>query len=58
MELSLAKKVKDNNKGFLKYVISKRKARENVCLLLNEVSALVTNVTEKEDILNAFFASV
>ena len=30
LELYLAKEIKDNRKGFLKYVSSKRKTRENV----------------------------
>ena len=36
LELYLAKEIKDNRKGFLKYVSSKRKTRENVGPLLNE----------------------
>ncbi|GAB0186733.1 mitochondrial enolase superfamily member 1 [Grus japonensis] len=55
LELNVARDVKDNKKGFFKYISSKRKTRENV---LNEVAALVTEDTEKEELLNAFFASV
>jgi len=58
LELNLAKDVKDNEKGFFKYNSSKRKTRENVRLLLNGVSALVMEDTEKAELLNAFFASV
>ncbi|GAB0207970.1 mitochondrial enolase superfamily member 1 [Grus japonensis] len=58
LELNLAKDVKDNKKGFFKYISSKRKSRENVGLLLNEVGALVTEDTEKAELLNAAFASV
>ncbi|GAB0207863.1 hypothetical protein GRJ2_003252000 [Grus japonensis] len=58
LELNLARDVKDNKKGFFKYISSKRKTRENVGLLLNEVGALVTEDTEKAELLNAFFASV
>ncbi|GAB0206875.1 mitochondrial enolase superfamily member 1 [Grus japonensis] len=58
LELNLAMDVKDNKKGFFKYISSKRKTRENVGLLLNEVGALVTEDTEKMELLNAFFASV
>ncbi|GAB0206992.1 mitochondrial enolase superfamily member 1 [Grus japonensis] len=58
LKLSLAKDVKDNKKGFFKYMSSKRKTRENVGPLLNEVGALVTEDTEKAELLNAFFASV
>ncbi|GAB0199208.1 mitochondrial enolase superfamily member 1 [Grus japonensis] len=50
--------VKDNKKGFFKYISSKRKTRENVGPLLNEVGALVMEDTEKAELLNAFFASV
>ncbi|GAB0206062.1 mitochondrial enolase superfamily member 1 [Grus japonensis] len=58
LELKLARDVKANKKGFFKYISSKRKTRENVGPLLNEVSALVTEDTEKAELLNAFFASV
>ncbi|GAB0207550.1 mitochondrial enolase superfamily member 1 [Grus japonensis] len=58
LELKLARDVKDNKKGFFKYINSKRKTRENVGPLLNEVGALVMEDTEKAELLNAFFASV
>jgi len=58
LELNLAKEVKDNKKGAFKFVSSKRKTRENVGPLLNEMGALVTGDTEKAEILNAFFVSV
>ncbi|GAB0184184.1 hypothetical protein GRJ2_000884000 [Grus japonensis] len=58
LELKVAGEVKDNEKGFFKYISSKRKTRENVGLLLNEVSALVMEDTEKAELLNAAFASV
>ncbi|GAB0206764.1 mitochondrial enolase superfamily member 1 [Grus japonensis] len=58
LELKLARDVKDNKKGFFKYISSKRKTRENVDPLLNEVSALVMEDTEKAELLNAFFVSV
>jgi len=57
LELNLARHVKDNKKSF-KYISSKRKARDNVGPLLNEVGALVTEDAEKAELLNAFFASV
>ncbi|GAB0187214.1 mitochondrial enolase superfamily member 1 [Grus japonensis] len=58
LELNLARDVKDNKKGFFKYISSKRKTRENVDRLLNDVGALVTEDTEKAELLNAAFASV
>jgi len=58
LELNLARDVKDNKKGFFKYVISGQKTRENVGRLLNKVDALLTEHTEKVELLNTFFASV
>ncbi|PKU46909.1 alpha-n-acetylneuraminide alpha- -sialyltransferase [Limosa lapponica baueri] len=58
LELNLAKDVKDNQTGFCKYISSKRKARKNVGLLLNEMGALVMEDTENMELLNASFASV
>ncbi|XP_068809550.1 uncharacterized protein [Struthio camelus] len=57
LELNLARDVKDNKKGFFKYITSKRKTRENVGLLLNGAGALVTKDIEKAELLNAAFAS-
>jgi len=56
--LKLARDVEDNKKGFFNYISSKRKARDNVGPLLNEAGVLVTEVAEKAELLNAFFASV
>jgi len=58
LELYLARDVKDNKKDFFKYISSKWNTRENVGSLLNEVGALVTEDTEKAELLNAFFVSV
>ncbi|PKU31816.1 rna-directed dna polymerase from mobile element jockey-like [Limosa lapponica baueri] len=59
LELKLARDVKVNKKGFFfKYIGGKRKTRENVGLLLNEMGAMVTEDAEKAELLNAFFASV
>ncbi|GAB0178132.1 mitochondrial enolase superfamily member 1 [Grus japonensis] len=58
LELNLARDAKNNKKDLFKYISSKRKTRENVGLLLNKVGALVTEDTEKAELLNAAFASV
>ncbi|KAJ7399690.1 hypothetical protein BTVI_112609 [Pitangus sulphuratus] len=58
LELRLAKDIKDNKKGFYKYISSKRNIRENVGLLLNKMGVLVMEDTEKTELLNAFFPSV
>ncbi|PKU34197.1 rna-directed dna polymerase from mobile element jockey-like [Limosa lapponica baueri] len=58
LELNRARDIKDNKKGFFKCISRKRKTRENVGPLLNEVGALVTEDAEKAELLNAFFASV
>jgi len=50
--------VKDNKKGFFQYISSKWKTRDNVGPLLNEAGVLVTEDTEKAELLNAFLASV
>ena len=50
--------VKDNKKGFFKYISSKRKSGDAVSPLLNEVGALVSQSTEKAELLNAFFVPV
>ena len=58
LELNLTRDVKDNKKGFFKYISSKWKTRENVGPLLKEGGDLVMEDTEKVELLNAFFASV
>ena len=57
LELNLAKDMKDN-KVFFKYVNNKRRTRDNVGLLLNEVGALVSGDVENVEILNTFFVLV
>lgn len=47
LELSLARDVKLNRKGFFKYIGGKRKNREVVCPLLNETGAMVMKDAEK-----------
>jgi len=58
LELNLARDVKNNKKGFFNYISRKRKTRDNVGLLLNEVGVLVMEDAEKAELLSAFFASV
>lgn len=56
MELNLAKVVKDNKKGFYKHIGGKRKTKENVGPLLKNVGYLVTQNTEKAEVLNVRLA--
>ncbi|GAB0179488.1 hypothetical protein GRJ2_000414100 [Grus japonensis] len=58
IEISLARDVKDNKKSFYRYVSDKRRTRENVGPLWNEMGELVTQNMEKAEVLNDFFASV
>ncbi|GAB0209770.1 mitochondrial enolase superfamily member 1 [Grus japonensis] len=58
IELNLARDVKDNKKSFYRYVSEKRRTRENVGPLQNEMGDLVTQDMEKAEVLNDFFASV
>lgn len=55
MELNLAKDVKSNKKSSCKYIIDKRKTKENINAYLNEAGDLVTVKTEKSEALNAPF---
>ncbi|GAB0205664.1 mitochondrial enolase superfamily member 1 [Grus japonensis] len=58
IEISLARDVKDNKKSFYRCVSDKRRTRENMGPLRNEMGDLVTQDTEKAEVLNDFFASV
>ena len=50
--LYLARDVKENKKAFFKYISNKRKTRESVSLLLYGRGTLVTEDTEKSELLN------
>lgn len=58
LELKLAKDVKDNKKGFFKYLKNKRKTRDRVGPLLDGAGARVTENAEKSELLNAAFVLV
>jgi len=58
LELKLARDVKNNKKGFFKYISSKWKARDHVGPLLNEVGALVTEDAEKAELLPSLLQSL
>ncbi|GAB0210350.1 mitochondrial enolase superfamily member 1 [Grus japonensis] len=57
-EISLARDVKDNKKSFYRYVSDKRRTRENMGPLRNEMGDPVTQDMEKAEVLDDFFASV
>lgn len=56
MELNLTRDTIDNKTGLYRYIGDKRKSKENVGLLLNEMEGLVTQGMEKAEVLNAAFA--
>ena len=58
LEFKQASTVKDNKKGFLKYVNSKRRIRDNIGPLLDEVGHLTNRHIDKVETFNAAFASV
>ena len=58
LELKLTSTVKDNKKGFFKYVNSKRQARNNIGPLLDEHGHLTNRDIDKAEMFNAFFALV
>ncbi|KFZ47204.1 hypothetical protein N321_13923, partial [Antrostomus carolinensis] len=57
-ELNLARDVKGNKKSFYRYVGEKRKTSKNGGPLWKAMGDLVTQDTEKTEVLNDFFASV
>lgn len=54
----LASAPKDNKKGFLKYVNSKGRIRDNIGPLLDEVSHFTNKDVDKAEMFNAFFTTV
>lgn len=56
VEFNLAKHVKDKKKGFFKH-INKWKTKDDVGRLLKGGGTLITEDTEKAELLNAFFSS-
>jgi len=54
MKLNLVRYVKNNKKGFHRYIVQKRQAKERVSPLINEKGELATTDMEKAE----FFASV
>ena len=58
LELNLATIVRDNKKYFYKYVNNKKKAKENICPLMDTEGNVATEDEEKAEVINAFFASV
>ncbi|GAB0203144.1 mitochondrial enolase superfamily member 1 [Grus japonensis] len=58
IEISLARDIKGNKKNFYRYVSDKRRRRENVGPLRNEIGDPVTQDMEKAEVRNDFFASV
>ena len=54
LELNLARRAKNNKKGFYRYVNEKKKVKESVPLLTNKNGDLVST----DEVLNNFFASV
>ncbi|KFZ60398.1 hypothetical protein N338_05724, partial [Podiceps cristatus] len=58
MELSLARDVKNNKKGFYRYIGQKRQAKESIPPLVNGKGELAATDVEKAEVLNEFFASV
>lgn len=56
LQLNLVKDVRCHEKGFYRYIRSKRKTREIRTLMTIETGALVIESMEKVEVPNAFFA--
>ena len=57
MELNLARDVKNNKKGFYRYIGRRRQAKESVSPLIKGNGELASSDIEKAEILNECFAS-
>ena len=58
VELNLARDVKDNKKGFYRYIGRRRQSKESVPALPKGNGELASSDTEKAEVLNECFASV
>ncbi|KFQ45895.1 hypothetical protein N333_10923, partial [Nestor notabilis] len=58
LELNLARDIKNNRKGFYRYVANKRQTRDNMGPLRKLSAELPALDLEKAEVLNDFFASV
>ena len=58
MELNLARDVKDNKKGFYRYICRRRQAKESVLPPMKGNGELASSDIEKAEVLNECFASV
>lgn len=58
LEIHLATAVKDNKKWFYKYISNKKRAKENLHPVPDVEVNIVSKDEEKDEVLNAFFASV
>ena len=58
VELNLARDVKDNKKGFYRYIDRRRHSKESVPPLTKGNGELASSDTEKAEVLNECFASV
>ena len=58
MELNLVRDVKDNKKGFYRYIGRRRQAKESVSPLMIGNGELASSDIEKAEVLNECFASV
>ena len=58
MELNLVRDVKDNKKGFYRYIGRRRQIKESVPPLINEDGELASSGIKKAEVLDRCFASV